>query len=90
MEKIIDILRKIPDWNDLLKLPKKVAELEARIKALEDGESVLLDPCPKCKKPAFELISSSKHQSLGRLGVMNRLYRCSLCNFEEVVVHSPK
>lgn len=84
------MLRKIPDWNDLLKLPKKVAELEARIKALENGESITFDPCPKCKKPSFELISSSKHHSLGRLGVMNRLYHCSSCGFEETVVHSPK
>lgn len=87
---LIAMLRKIPDWNDLLALPKKVAELESRIKALEGGESVTFDRCPKCKKPTFELISSSPNAMMGEIGAVDRLYRCNQCSFEETKIHVPK
>lgn len=84
------MLRNIPIWNDLLKLPKKVAELEERVKALEGGESVTFDRCPKCKKPAFELISSSPNKMMSEIGAVDRVYRCNQCGFEESKLHVPK
>lgn len=41
------------------------------------------DICPKCGKAAWKLESSKPHPRLGRLGVIERTYKCSECGFSE-------
>ena len=79
---ILKFLRDIPEWNELIKLPQKVKDLEDRIKALESPDTSF-DLCPKCKKKTFELISSAPHPIMGEMGVLERTYKCSSCGFEE-------
>lgn len=89
--RIIDILKflkAIPEWNELIKLPAKVQELEKRVKALESGETASYDKCPNCKKPIFQLISSNPHPIMGDMGVLERKYKCSDCGFEETKTHN--
>jgi len=79
---IMKFLRNIPEWNELLKLPAKVAELEKRLEALERPDNSF-DICPKCKKRTFQLISSKPDPVMSEIGAVVRLYRCNYCNFEE-------
>lgn len=79
---IMKYIRAIPEWNDLIKLPAKVAELEKRIAALENKETSF-DACPACKQTAFKLISSKPDPVMGEVGVVLRHYRCDSCGFEE-------
>ena len=81
--KIMQLLRDIPVWNDLVKLPKKIADLEKRVEALENAKTPSFDTCPSCKRPTFKLISSKPDPMMGEMGVLLRTYKCSDCNFEE-------
>jgi len=85
---VMKILKSIPEWNDLRKLPAKVAELEKRLEALENQDTTL-DICPKCKQATFELISSTPHPIFGDVGTILRTYKCNSCNFSEDVQFDP-
>ncbi len=85
---ILKMLRNIPEWNDILKLPSKLKELEQRVAALEEQDTSF-DTCPSCKKKTFKLISSKPDPMMAEMGVVERLYRCSHCSFEESVKHTP-
>ena len=81
---ILKLLDKIPIWNQLKNLPAKVEKLELRIAELENPQPKSQhDQCPKCHDYSFELISSEPHPDFGEMGVKNRLYRCSNCDFKE-------
>jgi len=80
---IVKFLKELPEWNELIKLPAKVKELEKRIKELE-SPSHSLDECPKCKLKTFQLESSAPLKgNLGRLGAVKRVYKCTECDFSE-------
>ena len=81
---IMKLLRSIPEWNDLRKIPVKIAELEKRLEALENQDKTL-DMCPKCKQATYELISSIPHPIFGDVGSKLRTYKCKECNFSEEV-----
>lgn len=55
-------------------------ELKAKIRRLEARDA---EPCPKCRKPAWELERSQPHARMGDLGVIIRYYKCSECGFAE-------
>jgi len=86
--KLLDTLRAIPVWNDLVKLPAKVAELEKRLEALERPDNSF-DMCPKCKKATYELISSVPHPLFGDVGSKLRTYKCKKCDFSEEIQYDP-
>jgi hypothetical protein len=64
-------LAEVVDEN--LSLKRRIAELEST-----DAE-----PCPKCRKRTWELVSSRPARHLGALGVIERTYKCSACEFSE-------
>ena len=46
--------------------------------------------CPKCLKPAWKVESSKPSKTgLGRLGVIDRTYKCSECGFTETHTETP-
>ena len=61
-------------------------ELKAKVRRLESTDA---EPCPKCRKPAWELERSQPHPSMGDLGVIIRHYRCSECEFTEQKTVTP-
>lgn len=64
----------------LAKVTEENTQLKARVWALESAEG---EKCPKCRKPGFQLESSRPHPLLGDVGVIERMYKCSLCGFSE-------
>jgi hypothetical protein len=80
-----ELLNKIPLWKRLTTLPaevdalaKNVAALEARI-AGSGGAGL----CPKCGQRTYKLEGSRPHPVFGDMGVSERAYKCSECNFSE-------
>lgn len=63
-----------------LELQQENLDLRQRIVELEslDGE-----PCPKCHRNTYELISSDPDPTFGPVGAMQRIYECSECGFSE-------
>ncbi len=41
------------------------------------------DLCPKCRKPAWSLQSSRPHPTFRRLGVLEKTFKCSECDYSE-------
>jgi len=86
---IIKFLRELPEWNELIKLPAKVKELEKRIKELENPS--IGEKFPSCKGNSFTIVLSSPLSGrMGKLGVIKRVYRCEDCGFEEPRTLTPK
>ncbi len=65
---------------DVVELKLRISELESEIRDLESLEG---DPCPKCSKRSFELISTKPDPTFGDLGGIVRTYTCSECGFSE-------
>ena len=48
------------------------------------------EKCPKCLKPAWKVESSRPSKTgLGRLGVIDRTYKCAECGFTETHTETP-
>jgi|SRR5687767_6184856 hypothetical protein len=70
-----------------LALRTKVLGLEHKVKTLE---SVAGEPCPKCRKLAWVVESSTPDSQFGRLGGIRRIYKCTVCGFTESHLLTPK
>lgn len=55
-------------------------QLKEKIRKFENTEG---EPCPKCRRPGWQLESSRPHPLFGEVGVIERMYKCSLCGFSE-------
>lgn len=72
-------------------LEKRAAELEAENRRLREQNKQLeaqigrasADPCPRCRRPAYELVDSKPDPIFGDLGASRRTYKCSSCGFSE-------
>ena len=80
---IIKLLEQVPGWKAVVGLPKRLAELEARVKALETGSaSKLVSPgpkdCPLCGA-VMSVTKESPHEHLGPAGVKTHTMQCDGC-----------
>ncbi len=62
------------------------AALKNRVTELQSARG---DLCPKCKNQSFSLKSSRPHPTFKEVGVVERLYSCSNCGFEEAKTVDP-
>ncbi len=90
---ITKILDSIPVWKSLLSLPKRLAELEARVKALESGQAQHAGPtpneCPTCGA-VMPLIAERDDPTFGRVGLKQHVFRCDNCGGERTRQWSPE
>lgn len=70
-----------------INLKNQVLELQERVRKLESFEG---EPCPRCRKPAWIVNSSSPDPEFGELGALRREYKCSECGFSESQLVTPK
>lgn len=76
-----DLSIKLADIKiQLANVTEENTQLKARVRALESTEG---EKCPKCRKPGLQLESSRLHPLFGEVGVIERMYKCSLCGFSE-------
>jgi predicted RecB family endonuclease len=55
-------------------------ELKAKVKRLESADG---DPCPRCRKRTWVVVSSQPDPVMGELGAIRRTYQCSSCGLSE-------
>jgi hypothetical protein len=86
---IIKILDQVPIWKTLRELPKRVADLEEKVKALE-AEKAAGPPkptipeariCPLCGG-AMKVLRESADPTFGRIGMKVHHMRCEICGNE--------
>ena len=80
---IIKLLEQVPGWKAVAGLPKRLAELEARVKALESGAgrpSQAPGPrdCAKCGA-VMRVTDERSDQTFGRHGVVVHVMACDNC-----------
>lgn len=71
----------------VLRVEQENNELMARIR---DAENPALDPCPKCKRPGWQIKESHRDAMFGEVGGIRRVYECTLCGFTEEELVTPK
>ncbi|MDY0307179.1 MAG: hypothetical protein RBR18_12155 [Desulfovibrionaceae bacterium] len=86
-----ELLEKIPVWKRLVALPKRVDELEERVRSLEAKLSRPLskDACPACGERTFFLSESKPHPHMGIAGVLDRTFTCRTCGHSETFTEKP-
>ncbi|KZM48259.1 hypothetical protein [Labrenzia sp. OB1] len=81
---ILKVLDSVPLWKSLVTLPKRVAELEARLAALEktkaDQTAPAANACPRCSA-AMVFQNERPHPTFGRMGVKLHEFKCDGCGF---------
>lgn len=88
LEDTLKALERIPAWKRLNALPSELAELRARVDALERRLAGGGEICPKCKNPAFMLEKTEPAPPpWGRMGEKIDSLRCSSCGHSDVRRH---
>jgi hypothetical protein len=78
---IIKLLEQVPGWKAVAGLPKRLAELEARVKVLEEVKGAAKPnprDCPMCGA-RMSVIAERKHPQLGPVGVLVHDMKCDGC-----------
>jgi hypothetical protein len=90
---ILKILDQIPGWKAVAGLPKRVAELEARVKALEGagaGKPAVPNPkeCAMCGA-TMRVNREEPHVHFGDMGVKTHLMVCDDCGHQTELMFTP-
>jgi hypothetical protein len=72
--------------QSLAELIQENTDLREQLRAAESVEG---DPCPRCRKRTWTLASSKPSRHMGDMGVLDRTWTCSSCNFSETYTVTP-
>jgi copper chaperone CopZ len=80
---IIKLLEQVPGWKAVVALPRRLAELEARVKALERGQARPKDAlgpkdCPICGA-VMSVVEETDDPNFGPMGVKIHRMHCDNC-----------
>lgn len=83
VKSVIELLGQMPLGKRILQAPAQIAELEARVEALEKRlETATGEKCPKCYQLSLELTKAHEGPDFEVMGVMIYEYECSNCGFK--------
>jgi hypothetical protein len=90
---IIKLLEQVPGWKAVVGLPKRLAELEARVKTLETGNTarpVVARPkdCPICGA-AMRVTAETEHGVFGMQGLKTHSMKCDGCGNTAERMYTP-
>ncbi len=85
-EKIMELRVEAMDMKEeIIQLRDENSQLRQDLEEYSKGAK-----CPKCLRPAWKVESSKPSKTgLGRLGVIDRTYKCSDCGFTETHTETP-
>ncbi|RFB80427.1 hypothetical protein [Methylovirgula sp. 4M-Z18] len=90
---IVKALEQLNIWKSLVTLPKRVAALEARLAALEKGQTEASGPapdaCPYCDA-TMVLTAERNHPVFGAMGRKVHMFHCDNCGKDVNRDWSPK
>lgn len=66
-------------------LRERVHDLEAQLEEMTAGT---FPPCPSCGRPGWRVVASEEDAIMGVVGILNRKYECSFCQFTETLKES--
>lgn len=78
---IIKLLEQVPGWKAVVGLPKRLAELESRVKSLEEAKGdAKPNPrdCPGCGA-RMQVVGERRHGALGPVGGKIHDMQCDGC-----------
>jgi hypothetical protein len=91
---IIKLLEQVPGWKAVAGLPKRLAELEARVKVLETGCASAPSPppgakdCPLCGA-VMRVTAERPHVHFGPQGMKTHTMLCDGCGHTAERMYSP-
>jgi hypothetical protein len=88
---IIKLLEQVPGWKAVAGLPKRLAELEARVKALEESKGAATPhpkDCPMCGA-RMSVLSEQPHPQFGPVGILIHKMKCDGCGNTALRDYSP-
>ena len=87
-EKIMELRQAALDIQEQnIQLRNRILELESRVRELESDAG---EPCPRCRQKTWVVESSTPDRQFGKLGHVQRTYKCSKCGFTESIMVTPK
>jgi hypothetical protein len=85
---VLELLKALPEWNRLLKLPAEVEALRNRVVLLERALAARApgqDECPKCHSLTYRLDREEPEPPpFGSMGARQQVFMCANCRFESV------
>jgi hypothetical protein len=85
---VLELLKALPEWNRLLKLPAEVESLRNRVVLLERALATRQpgqDECPKCHSLTYRLDREEAEPGVfGSMGARQQVFRCANCQFESI------
>ena len=78
-EKIVELREEVLELKEEnLRLREECLQAKQELEKCTKG-----DLCPKCRKPAWSLQSSRPHPTFGRMGALEKTFKCSECGYSE-------
>lgn len=79
---MLKLLEAVPGWKTLTTLPKRIAELEARVAVLEGRPTRTSAACPICGE-AMKVTAVKPDHTFGEMGVQRHSLSCDACGHQE-------
>lgn len=90
LEDVIKALERVPGWKRIAATPAEVDALRARVEALEARLAPATgDICPKCRAPAFHIVSNRPNPQFEWAGKSLDTWRCDKCDYTVEEPHVP-
>ncbi|TXH90336.1 MAG: hypothetical protein E6Q78_05180 [Rhodoferax sp.] len=87
---LLESLKKLVEWQQVVAAARKVPELERRIAVLETrlGSTTQLPTCPSCAIGRWRKIKSAPNKTFGDMGGLDVTFGCDACSYTETKIET--